>query len=162
MTEAESCGGWFIFASLLFALMLSVSPMPEFMEVGRPLWPALILTYWALVLPQRVGLVYAWLTGLGVDLMYGTLLGLNALVLSLVVSLIVFFHKRLHRYNLWQQGVFLLAVYSLTQLLLLWLTTLIGPPPSLVSMLLPALVSTLLWPWVFAVMRFLLRRFNVR
>ena len=28
--------------------------LPEFMQIGRPLWVALFLTYWVLALPHRV------------------------------------------------------------------------------------------------------------
>lgn len=92
MVETRSRNGWVIWLSLVLALLLSVAPMPAFLEAGRPLWLALFLTYWALALPHRVGMVAAWLFGLFADVLYGSLLGQNALVLMLTT-----FFVTLHR-----------------------------------------------------------------
>ena len=50
MVGVQPRNGWVIWLSLALALLLSVSPLPEFMQIGRPLWAALILTYWVLAL----------------------------------------------------------------------------------------------------------------
>ena len=81
--NVRSRNGWFVWFSLLLGLLLSVAPMPEFMSVGRPLWLGLVIGYWSLVAPQRVGMTRVWLLGLAADVLYGTPLGQNALVLAL-------------------------------------------------------------------------------
>ena len=77
---------WVIWLSLLVGLVLAVAPMPTFTEIGRPLWLAMLLTYWVLLLPERVGMVTAWLLGLAQDVLYGNLLGQNALILGLITN----------------------------------------------------------------------------
>ena len=64
MVGVQPRNGWVIWLSLAFGLLLSVSPLPEFMQIGRPLWVALLLTYWVLALPHRVGMTTAWVLGL--------------------------------------------------------------------------------------------------
>ncbi len=49
-----------VWLTFLIGLLLSVSPMPQFMEILRPLWLALLLAFWALALPQTVGMVTAF------------------------------------------------------------------------------------------------------
>ncbi|MGY4533813.1 rod shape-determining protein MreD [Pseudomonas sp. TE3786] len=153
--------GWVIWFSLAVALLLSVAPLPDFMEVGRPLWPALILTYWVLALPHRVGMTTAWLLGLGVDVLYGTLLGQNALILTLITFLVLSLHQRLRMFPMWQQSLVLLVVFGLAQLVQLWLNALTGNRPPTLAFVLPALVSALLWPWVSVALRGIQKRLNV-
>lgn len=153
--------GWVIWLSFALALLLSVAPLPSFMEIGRPLWLALILTYWTLALPHRVGMTSAWLLGLAEDVLYGSLLGQNALILTLICFLVLTLHQRLRMFPIWQQSLVLLVVFGLAQLVQLWLNALTGNRPPTLAFVLPALVSALLWPWVFAALRGLHLRLNV-
>lgn len=161
MIGARPRNGWVIWFSLALALLLSVAPLPDFLEVGRPLWPALILTYWVLALPHRVGMTTAWLLGLGVDVLYGTLLGQNALILTLITFLVLNLHQRLRMFPMWQQSLVLLVVFGLAQLVQLWLNALTGNRPPTLAFVLPALVSALLWPWVSVFLRGVHARLNV-
>lgn len=153
--------GWLIWLSFIVGLLLSVMPMPEFMQVGRPLWLALLLTYWALHLPHRVGMVTAWCLGLALDVLYSNLLGQNALVLTLIIFLVQSLHRRMRMFPLWQQSLVLLVVFGLAQLLQLWLNALTGNRTPTLLFILPALTSALLWSWVSMLMRAMQRRFNV-
>lgn len=150
----NSHNGWVVWSSFLIGMVLSVAPMPAFLEAGRPMWLALLLSFWTLYLPHRVGMTTAWLLGLALDVLYGTLLGQNALVLVLVSFLIQTLQQRLRMFPAWQQSLVLLVVFGLAQLVQLWLYVLAGnrPPPTL-PFLVPALVSALLWPWLFSLLR---------
>ncbi|KAF1055922.1 MAG: Rod shape-determining protein MreD [Pseudomonas delhiensis] len=153
--------GWLIWLSLLVALLLSVAPMPAFTEIGRPLWLAMFLTFWVLFAPERVGLTTAWVFGLAEDVLDGTLLGHNALILGLIVFLVLSLHQRLRMFPVWQQCLVLMVIFGLAQLVQLWLNALTGNRPPTLFFLLPALVSGLLWPWVYAALRGLGRRLKV-
>ncbi|MFZ3206554.1 MAG: rod shape-determining protein MreD [Pseudomonas sp.] len=152
---------WVIWLSLALALLLSVATLPQFMEVGRPLWLALILTYWVLALPHRVGMTTAWCVGLLADVLNGTLLGQNAVILTLVTFLVLSLHQRLRMFPMWQQSMVLLVVFGLAQLVQLWLNALTGSRPPTLAFVLPALVSALLWPWVCVILRGVHKRLNV-
>ncbi|SFP87657.1 rod shape-determining protein MreD [Pseudomonas borbori] len=152
---------WVIWLSLALALLLSVATLPKFMEVGRPLWLALFLTYWVLALPHRVGMTTAWCVGLLADVLNGTLLGQNALILTLVTFLVLSLHQRLRMFPMWQQSMVLLVVFGLAQLVQLWLNALTGSRPPTLAFVLPALVSALLWPWVCVILRGVHKRLSV-
>lgn len=158
---ARSRNGWVVWVSLLVALLLSVAPMPQFLEVGRPLWLALVLSYWVLALPHRIGMVSAWCLGMVEDVLYGTLLGQNALMLTLITFLVLSLQRRLRMFPMWQQSLVLLVVFGLAQLVQLWLNALAGGRPHTLEFVLPALISALLWPWVFAILRGSQQRFAV-
>lgn len=138
-----------MWATLVIALLLSVAPMPEHLEIGRPLWLALVLTFWAINYPHQVGLLTAWGLGLAQDILYGTLFGQHALALVLVVFLVLTLQQRLKLFPLWQQSCALLVIYGLAQLVLLWLSTLSGMRPEIGYYAVPVLVSCLLWPWLY-------------
>jgi len=144
---------WVVWLSLGLALLLSVTSMPAFMEVGRPLWLALFLAYWVLNVPHRVGMATAWCVGLLADVLNGSLLGQNALILTLISFLVLTLHQRLRMFPMWQQCVVLLVIFGLAQLVQLWLNALTGNRPPTLLFILPALVSALLWPWVCALLR---------
>ncbi|MDD2159198.1 rod shape-determining protein MreD [Pseudomonas sp. MIL19] len=152
---------WVIWLTFSLALLLSVSSMPKFMELGRPLWLALFLTYWVLALPHRVGMTTAWCIGLLADVLNGSLLGQNALILTLITFLVLTLHQRLRMFPMWQQSTVLLVVFGLAQLVQLWLNALTGSRPPTLAFVLPALVSALLWPWVCTLLRGLHRRLGV-
>ena len=158
---ARSSNIWVVWLTLAVALLLSVSSMPKFMELGRPLWLALFLTSWVLAVPHRVGMTTAWVIGLLADVLNGTLLGQNALILTLITFLVLTLHQRLRMFPMWQQSTVLLVVFGLAQLVQLWLNALTGSRPPTLTFVLPALVSALLWPWVCTLLRGLHQRLGV-
>lgn len=149
MSASLSKATLLMWLTLIIALLLSVAPMPEHLEAGRPLWLALVLTFWAMNYPHRVGLLTAWGLGIAQDVLYGAVFGQHALALMLVVYLVLTLQQRLKLFPLWQQSCALLIVYGISQLVLLWLSTLAGMRPELSYYAVPVLVSSVLWPWLF-------------
>lgn len=147
--------------TFLAALILSVVPMPAPFDAGRPMWLAMVVAYWVMALPHRVGLLTAWVAGLATDVLFGELFGQNALVLVMVAWLILLLYQRIRRFPLWQQSLVMLPVLGIAQMVSLWLSSLAGNRPPTLLYLLPALVSTILWPWLFSILRVVRRRFHV-
>lgn len=161
MPAASARGGWVIVASLLFAFWLSVLPLPEWARWARPEWVALVLIYWVIALPQRIGVGVAWLTGLGLDLVEGAPLGENALALAVIAYLALILYQRMRMYAAWQQAGVVFVLVGINQLLCHWVQTMTAKAMPTLMFLFPALVSALLWPSVFLLLRFLRRRFKV-
>ncbi|MBC7209776.1 MAG: rod shape-determining protein MreD, partial [Pseudomonas sp.] len=108
MASTRSRNGWAIWLTFAIGLLLSVSPMPQFMEVFRPMWLALLLAFWTLAVPGKVGMTTAFLLGLAEDVLYGTLLGQNALILTLITFLVLSLQQRLRMFPMWQQSLVIL------------------------------------------------------
>ena len=161
MTVPGHRGGWFIVTSFLVSLVLTVLPLPDPLELLRPEWPALVLMYWCLAAPQRVGVGVGFVVGLLQDTLQGTLLGAHALAYALVAFAAVRLHQRLRVFPLWQQSISVLILLLLVRLVLWWVAGLAGRPPPGWVFLLPAVVGTLLWPAVFVTLREFRRRFEV-
>jgi len=150
-----------IAASFLVALVLSILPWPVWTEQFRPDWVALVLIYWCIALPTRVGVGTAWSVGLMLDVLYGSMLGENALAKSLIAFLAVRFHLQLRMFPRWQQAAVVLLLVIVNNLLVLWVKHLAGQAPSTWSYLTPSIVSMLLWPWLFVILRDIRRHGNV-
>lgn len=159
MTDAARLGGWVILTSLIFALMLTLMPLPVGVALYRPEWVALVLIYWCLALPERVGLGAAWGMGLLLDVVTGALLGQHALSLTVVAHIAVRLHRRIRQFPLWQQALSVLWLIGIHQLLLLWVKGISGLAPATWRYWLPSIISMLLWPCVFVILRQLRRRY---
>lgn len=160
MTAAR--GRWVVVLSLLIAVLLSVVQVPEWARWARPEWVALVLIYWVIALPQRVGIGVAWVTGLLLDLVEGVTLGQNALALSVVAYVGLALYQRMRMYAAWQQAGIVFILVGLNQLICHWVqtVTLARVAPNLMF-LLSALVSALLWPSILVLLRYCRRRFGV-
>lgn len=158
MSEAPSRGTWMVLLTLVAALFLAILPLPAAAEDLRPQWVALTLIFWALALPDRVGVFWAFGTGLVLDVATGTLLGHHALGLSVVVYVAVELHARVRIFPLWQQALLIWLLLVLERLLALWVLGATGQPmPSLAYWWSP-FVGLFLWPWLAVVLRDLARR----
>jgi len=114
-------GYWVIIASLLAAAILAVLPLGRTLAWWRPEWLLLVLVYWAIALPHRVGLFTALAVGLVLDVMDGAPIGQHMLSLGVVVTLARLMYQRLRVFTLAQQASVLFVLVGLHQLIGQWL-----------------------------------------
>jgi len=161
MTLVRHHGGAVILFTFIVALVLTIIPLPEWGRYLRPDWAGLVLIYWCLALPDRVGVSSGWLLGLAVDLLTGSLLGQHAMSMALVAYLTLKFHQRVRLFPIWQQALTVLVLLMLHQLLALWISRMIGRPGVPWFFWAPSLLGMLIWPPVYAALRTLRRGFRV-
>lgn len=164
MTGHQLTGGWVIWLSLLVALLLSVAPLPLSLMFLRPLWVDLFFIYWAMTLPHRVSLMAAWILGVLLDVMLGTLLGQNALVLIFIVYITLLFQQKIRPQPILRQCLIITIILTLAQLLQIWINALTGRQPNsldLLDYIIPIITSVILWPWLAAALRALQIRMRV-
>ena len=155
-------GTWVVVSSFLLAALLQVLPLPEWIESYRPEWMALVLIYWVIALPYRVGLVSAWVLGFFIDVLEGSMLGLNAMTLSVVAYLALSLYQRLRMFTAVQQSSMVLILVGIHQLLSFWV--LAGSnqnTPINLMFMISAFSSAIVWPFVFEFLRFFRRYFGV-
>lgn len=138
-----------IFGSLVVALLLTILPLPAWLAVIWPYWVALVMIYWCLETQGRIGLGMAFVFGLLLDLFTGSLLGLHALSLVIIVYLVTRFRARLRFFPPWQLAVSVLALLMNDRIILLWIISLRGDPLPSLEFWLPPLAGLLAWPWLF-------------
>jgi rod shape-determining protein MreD len=146
-------GGGVILFTFIVALLLTIIPLPDWARYLRPDWVGLVLIYWCMALPERVGVTAGWLMGLLVDLLTGTLMGQHALSLSVVAFITLKFHQRLRLVPVWQQTLTVLILLVLHQLLSLWISRIIGRPGAPWFFWISSVLGMVLWPFVHSLLR---------
>lgn len=150
-----------IIASFVVALILTVLPMPAWLDPLRPEWVALVLIYWCMALPNRIGVGFAWTVGLLLDVLRGGLLGQHALSLAIVAYITLQLYQRLRIFPPLQQAVTVVVLITLHLMLQIWIKGISGQAVQSWTFMIPALSSMLLWPLVFVSLRSLRRRFKI-
>ena len=154
-------GNWFIVISFSLAIMLTALPLPDWAVNWRPAWVALVLIYWCMAVPDRVGIAVGWFLGLIVDVQQSTVLGQNALGFALIAFLIIKSYQRMRVFPLTQQAVLICFYLLFYELIMLLITGYIGTGTRDWTYWMPAITSMLLWPWLFIILRDLRRKYNI-
>lgn len=139
---------WIVILSFFIALLLTVLPLPHVALYFRPEWIFLVLVYWLLALPERVGIGTAWILGLFLDVIMHSLLGAHAMSLIITAYIIIHWRERLKLFPLIQQSIIvgiILAIYLVLNLLL----KNVSHPISIgLGYWLPLITTTVLWPLI--------------
>ena len=109
-----------ISVTLIAALVLTLLPMPGWTAWLRPAWVLMVLIYWTMTMPHHVNVGTAWIVGVVLDVLTGTMLGEHALALTIVIYLVYSFHRRIRMYPMLQQGFSVLVFVLLYQFIQGW------------------------------------------
>ncbi|TFY96236.1 rod shape-determining protein MreD [Ramlibacter rhizophilus] len=136
----------FIWSSLLVALLVNMLPL------GRVAWMpdllALVLVFWSVHQPLRVGIVTAFVFGLAMDVHQAGLLGQHALAYTTLSYFAITIHRRLLWFSVPSQAVQVLPLFAAAHAIELALRLLAGgifPGPEIA---LAPVIESLLWPVV--------------
>ncbi|MEO8401209.1 MAG: rod shape-determining protein MreD [Gammaproteobacteria bacterium] len=151
MTQTR--GGLVIPTTILIAFILTLLPMPDWTVWLRPAWVMMVIIYWVMVAPHRVNVGIAWLVGLFLDVLNGTLLGEHALAMTLVAYFVARMHSRLRMFPLLQQGFSVFILILIYQFVLFCVQGFLGQLPSTWLYWSSSVTSMLLWPWLFSMLR---------
>ncbi len=154
-------GGTVIFISISIALVLAILPMPESMQSYRLQWTALVLIYWCMAIPERVGVGVSFVAGIMLDIITGSLLGQHAMGLSFIAFITAKTHQRVRVFPLWQQSIFVALLLLIERMLFAWVDGAIGRPDKDATFWIAPLLGGLLWSWLFIILRDIRRRFHV-
>jgi rod shape-determining protein MreD len=138
-----------IFLTIMAAVLLSLLPLPEVLLPFKPYWVAMVVIYWSLETRGIISLGLAFLIGLVLDVLSGSLMGLHALSLVVMVFLVQRFRSRLRFFPPWQQAFSVLGLLVNDRIILIWITVLLGESLPTWKYWLPPLVGMALWPWLF-------------
>lgn len=144
--------GWVLPVSVVIALLLGLLPLPELAQPLRPYWLALVLAYWVIEAPERVGLGVAFVCGVIADLLYGGILGEQALRLVIMAFILLRFRARLRFFPVSQQALAVGALLFNDRIVSAVLHLAVGEPTLPWSYWVAPVVGMLLWPPLFLVL----------
>lgn len=153
---------WVILLTFFIAYLLAIVPFPDWAMYFRPEWVALVLIYWVMALPYRIGIGCAFVVGIMLDVLEGTVLGLNALALVILAYITLSLHQRLRMFSSLQQSGLIFALVGLNLIICHWLQLAAGQTiSSSMLFLMAAVTSAVIWPVMFQLLRQLRRSFRV-
>ena len=136
----------FIWFSLIGALLINMLP------VGRIPWQpdmlALVLVFWSVHQPLRVGISTAFLFGLAMDVHHTSLLGQHALAYTALSYFAITIHRRLLWFKVPSQAVQVLPLFAAAHAIELALRMLGGAAFPGTEILLAPVIEAALWPIV--------------
>ncbi len=149
-------GGWLILVTVITALLLAVVHLPEswpqWLGWLRPAWVAMVIFFWVMEVPHRVGLVSAWLVGLVLDVLYADPLGLNGVILASITFLGWRFYERFRMYSIVQQGAMVFLLVLAGELVRLMVQDMVFDRGWSWGVLFPALTSFVVWPFLYVLL----------
>jgi rod shape-determining protein MreD len=136
----------FVAASLLLALLLNMVPWGR--NAALPDLLALVLVFWNVHQPLRVGVGVAFAFGLVMDVHSGAVLGQHALAYTLLSFFAISMHRRLLWFPVFAQAAQVLPLFAAAHLVSLAVRLIAGGMlPGWVIVAAP-LVEAALWPLV--------------
>ena len=136
----------FIWVSLLLALAVNMLPL------GRAAWApdvlALVLVFWSVHQPQRIGIGVAFFFGIAMDVHQAGLLGQHALAYAILSFFAITIHRRLLWFSVPSQAVQVLPLFVAAHAIQLAIRMMAGGIFPGVTVLLAPVIECLLWPVV--------------
>jgi len=138
----------FIWGSLLAAIFLTM--LVNMGLVGHAAWlpdfVAVILLFWSIHQPRRIGIGIAFMLGLIIDVHQGAVLGQHALSYSVLSFLALLIHRRLLWFTVPSQAFQVLPLFIASHTIELIARMMAGGAFPGLWLLLAPLLESLLWP----------------
>lgn len=144
------------------AIVLEIVPLPEALQLIRPPFAAMVMIYWVLMWPERIGLFIAFCLGTCLDILHGQLLGQNALGLLVITYLTLRFHLQIRIFPLWQITAAVLALLVINALLQVLVEGIAGLVPGGYLRWTQVAAGVVLWPLLMSSMDRLRQRADYR
>lgn len=135
--------GWFIQFTLATALVLNLIPFGRL--PGIPDWVALVLAFWCIHQPLKVGMTTAFLFGLVMDVANASIMGQHALAYVILAYAAAGLSRRVLWFPLGQQALHVLPLLLGAQVVMLLVRLAAGSEFPGLAYFLSSLVATLLW-----------------
>lgn len=139
--------------SFVIAIFLTMLPLPNWLNLIRPLWIYMLVVYWFLDVPVGMTLGLAWGIGFILDVLYETPLGLYSLALVFVAYILIKFGGRFTFFSQWQKLLAVLILGVIYQIFPFIYANAIGKSVGFWLNFIPSIVSVVLWPFFIAGMR---------
>ncbi len=136
----------FIVFTFFAALLINVLPWSGWWLAVKPDFVALVVLYWCIQQPRKVGFTCAWLLGLVMDVAEGSLFGQHALAYSVLAFAAIVLHRRVLMFTLRDQVLHVLVLLLLNDVLVLAVRMLAGAAFPGLSYFIGSLTAAALWP----------------
>jgi rod shape-determining protein MreD len=141
-----------IMLTALVALILTVLPLPMWLDVLRPAFLVLTVLYFSINTPRAGGIGLGFLCGLVLDVFQGPVLGEHALALSIVAYIAVREHQRIRSKPAFQQSLLVFAALVFYEFVVFAIDGWSGHPVTSPLRWLHCLTGAIIWPPAAAIL----------
>ena len=147
--------------TVLVALTLSAVSLHQHLQWLRPEWLCMVIIYWTITWPHRIGLASAFFCGILLDALEGVVLGQHAIALAIVLVLSYLLHLRIRVFPIWQQSVIIFTLVSVFSMICQLIQGGMNLIPRAFWCWTPAMTSALLWPCLYFGLGWIRRRWSL-
>jgi rod shape-determining protein MreD len=138
----------------LVALILTVLPLPVWLDALRPAFLVLTVLYWSINTPRAGGIGLGFACGLMLDVFQGPVLGEHALALSIVAYIAVREHQRIRSKPAFQQSLLVFAALVFYEFVVFAIDGWTGHPVTSPLRWLHCLTGAIIWPPAAAILSY--------
>ena len=138
--------GVFIVFTFIVALLVNLMPWSGWWIFVKPDIVALVLLYWCIQQPRKVGFTVAWMLGLVMDVAEGSLFGQHALAYSVLAFAGIVLHRRVLMFTLRDQILHVVVLLLMNDLIVLAVRMLAGAPFPGYGYFAGSLIAAVMWP----------------
>lgn len=138
----------FIVFTLIAALIINLLPWSGWLLAIKPDFVALVVLYWCIQQPRKVGFAAAWLLGLLMDVANGSLFGQHALAYSVLAFAGIVLHRRVLMFTMRDQVLHVIALLLANDLIVLAVRKFAGAEFPGFSYFVGSFIAGALWPVV--------------
>ena len=143
----------FIVATLVAALLLNLLPWSGWWLAIRPDFVALILLFWCIEQPRKIGFATAWLLGLLMDVADASLLGQHALAYSILAYAGIVLHRRVQRFSVTPQVLHVIPLLLVNDAIVLLIRAVAGSDFPGYHYFIGSVIGGALWPALAVVLK---------
>jgi rod shape-determining protein MreD len=134
----------FMLLSVVIALVFNLLPWRS--VVGLPDLLALVIAFWCVHEPRKMGIGFAWLLGLVMDAGNGALMGQHAFAYAILAFGAVSLHRRILWFPPWRQAAHVLVLLLASHTLMLAVRMFAGGAYPGILYFVGPLIAAALWP----------------
>jgi rod shape-determining protein MreD len=138
----------------LVALILTVLPLPVWLDALRPAFLVLTVLYWSINTPRAGGIGLGFACGLMLDVFQGPVLGEHALALSIVGYIAVREHQRIRSKPAFQQSLLVFAALLFYEFVVFAIDGWTGHPVTSPLRWVHCLTGAIIWPPAAAILSY--------
>ena len=148
-----------ILVTLVIGLMLTLIMLP--LGYIAPEWILLINIYWAIALPSNTKMLWAFVSGILLDIVLGQPLGISSLSYVIFIYIILSLYNSLRYMTVPQQMVMLFLLLIVKQHFFIWTFYMFGLDISYQSLIIGSFTTAVLWPLIYFSLRFARRKWVI-
>ena len=143
----------FIVFTLIAALILNFLSWSGLWLALKPDFVALIVLYWCIQQPRKLGFAAAWLMGLMMDIGDGSLFGQHALAYSVLAFAGIVLHRRVLMFTIQNQILHVIPILLLNDVIVLVIRMFAGADFPGFGYFAGSLIAGALWPVICFLLR---------